>query len=405
MARRLKNFIDGFVKYLDGKGSPTIFTKWAGIFSVAAACERKVWTVTAKGRTGILYPNLYVVITGPAGVGKSLCTSTVYELINDVRGPEVNLHLAPTSATKASFIDALHEAERRIIRPMETPSIVTYNSLIAIPNELGVLLSSYEGEFMSTLTDLWDCGPYKEKKRTKSLEIEIPKTQVNILTADTPAHLNNLLPEGAWEQGFMSRTLMVFSGEVIFTDLFTRPEDDEGLWEDLKHDLKDIYKQYGQLYFTDETKAAINAWGMDQSDAPNHPKLVGYNNRRVAQLLKLCMIAAVASGSKEFIELDHFAEALDWLTEAEKFMPDVFKSMKGGGDGRAIEECWHFAYQWWLKKKEPIPEHLVYAFLQERVPAHSVDRILDVMVKSSLLSKKFTTTGGTGYEPKAMKAG
>jgi len=116
------------------------------------------------------------------------------------------------------------------------------------------------------------------------------------------------------------------------------------------------------------------------------------------------MVAAIASDSAKLITLDHFAEALDWLVQLETFMPDVFKSMKTGGDGRAIEEAWHFAYQVYMKTKEPVPEHRIVHFLQERVPVHNIARILDVMERAQLLKKQFATNGGIGYEPLAFKA-
>lgn len=57
-----------------------------------------------------------------------------------------------------------------------------------------------------------------------------------------------------------------------------------------------------------------------------------------------------------------------------------------------------------MKHKAPIPEHLIVTYLGERVPAHSVDRILDVMVRAQLLTKKFINSGGHGYEPKGRSA-
>src|SRR5690606_1752494 len=180
MARRLSNFLDAFMKYTEGKGSPEIYRKWTAIFLLSAVLERKVWVKTSKGQ---LFPNQYILLVGRAGVGKSLCTSTASTLLDEVKTAENPLFIAPTSVTKASLIDALDNAQRRIIRPQETPSVVSFNSLIIIPNEFGVFLPTWEGEFMAALTDLWDCGRYAETRRTKNLSIEIPRTQLNMLSA------------------------------------------------------------------------------------------------------------------------------------------------------------------------------------------------------------------------------
>lgn len=404
MPRRLKNFIDAFINYTEGKGSPRIYRLWSAIFTVGAICERKVWLVTAKGK---LYPNQYILLVGGAGIGKSLCTSLVFDLLNEIRTPETPLHLAPTSVTKASLVDALAEAERRIVRPLEMSGVLSFNSLTIVPNEFGVFLPSWEGDFMSSLTDLWDCKHYSETRRTAKINITIPNPQLNMFSATTPAYLNNLLPEGAWEQGFMSRILIVFSGEIIHTDLFSYDLLSGGNqdYDNLVHDLREMYSTFGEMAVSDEAKEAINEWSRQGGPpVPSHPKLTSYCARRAAHLLKLCMIAAMASDSAKIITLDHFAEALDWLVQLETFMPDVFKSMKTGGDGRAIEECWHYAYEVFMKTKQPVPEHRIVQFLQERVPVHNIARILDVMERSQLLQKKYADNGGLGYEPLAYKA-
>jgi hypothetical protein len=357
---------------------------------------------TAKGK---LYPNQYILLVGPAGIGKSLCTNIIYELLDAIRTPETPFHIAPTSVTKASLIDALSEADRRIIRPMESPAVVSYNSLTIVPNEFGVFLPSWEGDFMSTLTDLWDCKHYSETRRTAKINISIPNSQLNMFSATTPVYLTSLLPEGAWEQGFMSRMLIVYSGELIHTNLFDLLDIDEEGYSNLVADLRDIYKAYGEFQVTDEAKAAINDWSRQGGPPiPDHPKLTSYGARRAAHLLKLCMIASMASDSDRIVTLDHFAEALDWLVQLETFMPDVFKSMKAGGDGRAIEECWHYAMQIYMKSKEPVPEHRIVHFLQERVPVHNIARILDVMERANLFQKQYTKSGGQGYLPLSHQA-
>ena len=397
--RKLRNFVDGLVSYTKGRGSPELYRVFAAIFIIGAIIERKCWLTTNRGK---LYPNQYIVLIGPAGVGKSLCTELTYQLAADVRSSENQLHIAPTSVTKASLIDHLNEAERRIVRPMATPPVTSFNSLITIVNEFGVFMPSWEGEFMNTLTDIWDNKRYAETRRTRNLRIEIPNPNLNLFSATTPAQLNSLLPEGAWDFGFMSRVLLIYSGETKWNSLFAELDTDGALYKDLAHDLEDIYKMYGEFTITDETKDAIDLWASKGGPpTPNHPKLVSYCSRRVTHLLKLCMIASAASDSDRVITLDHFSEALDWLVQAETYMPDIFKSMKTGGDANAINDTWHFAYEYFMKKDEGVPEHLIVAFLQERVPVHSVEKILEVMDRAQLLEKKFGKHGGHVYVPKA----
>lgn len=397
MVRKLGSWTDGFNEYMANKGSPKLFTKWAGIFAIAAALERKVWIRNNKGQ---LFPNLYVITVGPPGAGKTLSTAVVYEFLNKLE----DHWIAPTSVTKASLIDALAGAERKIIRPTDTPAITTFNSLTVASDELGVFLPAYENDFMNVLTNIYDCRIYSETRRTAKINIKMEAPQLNFTAATTPSYLTSILPEGAWDQGFLSRTILVYSGGEGPQDLFSGASYDTQLEADLEHDLHQIGELFGKMLFEEDVKTALTEWHMAGGPpAPTHPKLQHYNTRRTAHLLKLCMISCASTGDSLIITLENYAEALDWLMEVERVMPDIFRAMRSGGDGKVMEECWHYLYETYVKNKQPILEHRVYAFLQERTPAHNVGRILEVMEKSGLIEKKFGDIG-MAYVPRTKAA-
>lgn len=402
MARKLSSFIDGFMKYTEDRGSPYLFRLWTAISIVAAACERKVWIRTVKGPQ---YPTQYVVLVGPPGIGKSLCINLAHDLLSNLNAPETPFFLAPSSVTKASLVDALAHAERRVVRPMEIPAVQTFNSLAVVSDEFGVFLPSWESDFMNTLTKMWDCKDYSETRRTKDLKLYLPRTQLSILAATTPAYLTGLLPEGAWETGFMSRTICIYSGEVLNIDIFADMPFEHSQLSSLQSDLAAIHKLWGEIEIAEDAKETVREWARQGGPPiPDHPKLMHYNSRRLAHLLKLTTVACVAQSDDLVIRIDHVAEALDWLVQVESVMPDIFKSMKTSGDARAIEEAWHFAYKIYMKDNEPVAESRLFAFLQERTPAHNVARIIDVMERAHLLQKQFTKAGTAGYVPKKAVA-
>lgn len=397
--RKLPDFIDGFLEYTKGKGSPAIFRLWSAIFTISAAVERKVWIETTKGHW---YPNQYILLVGPAGIGKTLCTKTARELLNGIRSETDIIHLAPKSVTRAGLADALVKAERAIVRPMDKITTVRFNSLIAIPGEFGVFLPSWDNEFMSTLTDIWDNEPYSESKRSQKIEINIPNAQLNLLSADTPAHLSRILPDGAWEEGFMSRTLLAYSNEQIYIDILRKSASNENLKEDLLNDLKQIYKLYGEFTFTNEAIDAFSNWDRDgRHPRPDHPKLQSYNVRRASHVLKLCMVASLSSDNEMIITLEHFERAKGWLEELEKSLPEIFKSLNPiGTDADVMQECWHYVRTKFSRTKEAIPEHDIIRFMQNKIPAHRIEYIINSMEKARILIKKIRDDGTYGYEPR-----
>ena len=341
--------------------------------------EKRIWI---KFNTMQLFPNTYILLVGPPGIGKSVVLSQVEGLWRSVE----DFHVAPSSVTKASLVDTLNDAKRKIVRPTEVPPYVEFNSLLVLASEFGVFLPSYETDFMTTLTKVYDCEAYDERRRTRDLNIKIPNPQLNIIGGTTPNYLTTLFPEGAWEQGFASRTLIVFSGEQIVVDPFGEGQRNETTFKDLSHDLKIISRLYGKMSWTPEAVATMQRWHFGGGEPrPNHPKLINYLTRRTTHLAKLCMVASISESNDRIITEDHFREALDWLVEAEFFMPDLFKSMTIGGDSVAIEETWHFIWTVSEGGKKSVAEHRIVRYLTERVANHSVARILDLMIRARMI--------------------
>ncbi len=391
--RRLPSWTNSFKELTNGLSSPAILCQWAAISCLAGALERKLWVRTLGSD---LYPNLYVCFVAPPGVGKTVAISQAEQFWRGLP----DHHVAPTSVTKAALIDALNDAARKIIRPSQVPPFVEFNSLIIIAGELGVLIPGYDNEFMNTLTAIYDGYPYAERRRSKELKLAIPAPQLNLLAATTPSYLNAVMPEGAWDQGFISRTILIYSGEKILRDLFDERSTSDRLRADLLHDLKIIGSYYGKLSFAPEAGKRISEWHVGgQHPVPDHPKLAHYLSRRTAHVLKLCMVAAVSRQDFEYvIELIDVETALGWLLEAEAEMPDIFKSMNSGGDSGAIDDTWHMVWQLYSREKKPVAHSRIVAHLRTRVPSHSVENIIKVMVSSEMLRMELAGNQ-TAYKP------
>lgn len=395
--RKLVSWIDSFVEYTEGTSSPSLFCKWAAIATIAGALERRVWTYTMGSN---LYPNMYIILCGPPGVGKTELTKIVWQLWHGIP----NHYTAANSLSSAALVDELREASRNIVQP--GMPMMSFNSLKISSNELGVLLPSYESDFMNKLTDIYDGHPYGERRRggegKHTFQLERP--QINMVAACTPGYMTGTIPEGAWDQGFMSRCVLIFSGEKRKTSLFARKDRNKTLFNNLREDLMTMGSDAlcGELKFTPEAAELIDAFNLSGGEpAPTHPKLVGYNARRVAHMLKLMQVSCIDRGEDFVIEEIDFQNALDWLMEAEFFMPEIFKAMSSGGDGRVIEDTWHFLFSIYIKNKQPIPKHKLWAFLQDRTPSYNIANIEKTMVSSGLLKAQVVKDVGTCYIPAA----
>lgn len=353
---------------------------------MAAALQRRTWTRTLGSD---LYPNLYIALVGPPGSGKTVQSSLVQEMFTEL-GPKH--FLSPSAMSRASLADALRDAEVRVVEPTWNPPVITFNSLYVVTNELTSLIPQYDNDFMGTLTELYDGKRYQEKKRGNDLDYTLLHPQLNLLASTTPSYLNSIMPEGAWDQGFISRVIMVPSGESGLKELFGEEKKKDNERKALIEDLKKITALYGRMQFLPDAAHAIVAWYKARNPPmPDHPKLQHYNTRRTAHVLKLCQVASAVRGDSLNISLEDYQDALGWLLEAEALMPDIFKGMAQGGDARAMEDCWHYCYQVYVREKKPVSQTRVWNFLSQRVPSQKVEWVIKAMVTSGLLVKELDT--------------
>src|SRR6476646_4910021 len=98
--RRLPNWISSFIRLTSNLETPDIFRKWAGISIISSVLERKVWS---KSKGSQLFPNLYIVLVSPPGIGKSQIISRAENIIRQV--PDI--FVAPSSVTSASLVDTM----------------------------------------------------------------------------------------------------------------------------------------------------------------------------------------------------------------------------------------------------------------------------------------------------------
>ncbi len=392
------DWIDGFLSHTENISSPHLFRKWGAIATIAGALERKVWIRSLGSR---LFPNMYTVLVAPPGVGKTEITWRIRKLWESLE----EHHIASTSVTKASLIDELADANRRWVDAKAVDPVTHFNSLLMCINELGVLLPAYENEFMNTLTDLWDCKHYSERRRTSKIEIDIDSPQLNLVAACTPSYLVHVLPEGAWDQGFLSRTMLVYSGDRQLRSLFAESAFDEEEFDNLKSGLGDIANLFGEMRFEKAAAEAMDNFHLtDGEPRPDHPKLLSYNIRRTVHLLKLCMVYSVSRSDSLVVTMEDWQRAYDAMTEVEHYMPDIFKAMSQGGAGKTMEEAWHFVFTTHAKEGKPVLKHRLINFLQERVPVHNIQPTIDMMQQGMMIEKRLTP-GGEAFVPRGRKAG
>lgn len=337
---------------------------------IAAALEQKVWITTSDR----LYPNLYTILVGHPGVGKTRTIMSGRKFLAEL--PE--FHIAPTSMKMASLVDSLLSAKRTIIN-LPNP-MIEYNSMALLVDEWTAFMHAFDDELVGGLTTFYDVVvPYEQHRRGKDIRIKIPRPQLSVLAGSTPSNLIKFMPEFAWDQGFTSRVIMVYSGERFIGDDFASIKRE--LPEEMIHDLKVMYALQGEFRVSEEFRKLVSLWrSSNEEPKPSHPKLLHYNTRRRAHLYKLAMVFAVDRGNSLVLDEHEFRSALSALETAELAMPNIFEEGSTHIDARAMDEIADF-----VLRQGSVRKDRVVRFTSMRVPAHTVLKLIDIMIHSGRL--------------------
>lgn len=372
-----------------------------------------MWAVTARGFT---FPNLFTILIGRPGIGKTEAISRVRSLIQATFADGIyNMacNLAPVDVTKAALLDYLASAKvkRQAVDPealaLNIQDIGDYHSAFLAVSELGDLVRNHDTELLNILHSLYDCLPMIQEERRYRADnpIKIPRPQISLLGGTTPAYVSRTFPVQAWDEGFMARTILIYSNDLIEPDLFgsDTTELDEDLAKQLVDDLRQVSKIQGRFEFSEDCKMAMVSWQKSgRKPQPTHPRLEHYNTRRMRHAIKLSMIASANRSNDLRIEVVDFQEALNWMIEAETAMPGMFMEMVGKSDSQVLNELWVFVKGLWeapMTKGRSVRRGLLVNFLKDKVPANQIDKIIDIAVDGEILVKVASTSGDSRYKP------
>ena len=328
---------------------------------------------------------MYIFLVGLPGVGKTRTIQKGAKFISELQ----ELHVAPTSVTMASLVDCMMESKRIVPNLPDGP--LEYNSIYCMPDELGAFMSKYDEDLIGGLTTFWDCVPYSQARRGRDIKIKIKAPQLNLILGCTPSNLLKVVPEFAWDQGFMSRVVMVYSHDKPLIDIFNNPT--VAIPKEMLRDIKSISALIGGFGWDEDFSRAVNNWRqLGKPPVPQHPKLVHYNVRRETNLLKLAMVANVDRGDSMLLTAQDFNIAMGWLLEVEKSMPDIFRAAGGVGDSKAMDEIYYFVSQF----SDAVSESKIVSYAKERVPLNSVRKVIEIMESAEMI-KMVGIDRVTGY--------
>ena len=338
MTRIFPDFITAYLDYADNGFAPAIFHKWSCLSMISAALERKVWLPFAS-RHKPVFPNLYVMIVGSPGIGKSSASDIAVSMLDELeqRYPD-SITRIPADITMSSLVETMAGAGKALRGAENIPSTVIkyHSSGFLYASEAANTLKDNNGSFLACITDFYDCHNIWKKKTNARGEVTIRNLYFGVLACTTYDFLGKLIVNTNIESGLASRFVYVRSGahkarrgkfdggqEAVEESL-----DRKQFRQDLLHDLHFInlmqgaYKTdpaYGELYERFE-----RSYDQMMADAPSD-KLRAILVRKPTIVTKVSLILAASESNELLLKAKHFEEALKIADEVEEGLAGMIR--------------------------------------------------------------------------------
>lgn len=313
-----------------------LYREWVGVFSIASVLRRKCFLPWLG--TDTFYPNLYVVLVGPAGARKGTAMRPGVTLMR-----KMGINMSSASITREALILQLKDSQDTEV-DTDAGTMTLNSSLSVVSEELTVFLGYNNPTLLSDLCDWFDCPDIWEYKTKNSGIYPIDGVWLSILGATTPLLLQSTLPAATFGSGLSSRIIYVYSaGKAKRVPFPFLTEQEAQLGLNLELDLERIKTLRGKFEVTTQFLAAYGEWyhtGLERSHLNGNQYFEGYMNRRQIHLLKLCMVMSVMQDTEAapamLITTKIFDRALDLLMRTEEQMGWVFQGV-GSGSSAVVQ--------------------------------------------------------------------
>lgn len=329
MARLLrKSWLDSFMDYCDNMESPKEWLLWSGISTLSATIKRNcyIWYRGIK-----FFPNQYIILVGPPGIGKGEAISRGYDLAFSAKC----VNYIKDWHTPQEILEELSEGFSTVnlkIGQIITTNILKDHTTCIIAPELAVFLQNYDN-MHSLLCAWWDQNKFEYKTKNKGKHA-IEDMSVSLLGGCVPDYVRSLSKDrlAPITGGFTARTIFVYATDKyqLVKNNFGAPKQNiSKLKDDLINDLKHISNLQGELTIDNQAAKlwekvyeAHNRRGDNDSDASQN-----FKSRISSHIIKTAITTSISESDSLTITRDHLQRAIDYVEGIRDKVDIVFRSV------------------------------------------------------------------------------
>lgn len=316
------SFLKNYRIFASGNEANPVYHTFSALSALSAITQRRIWIDQGYFK---IFPNLYIVLVGPAGGRKTTAMDIAANLIEKLG----NVPYTTDCVTKEKLIMDIRAEERAIehmpeIYKKEGLGVVSPTALFL--TELSDFLGPSSVGMINFLTAVYDRQTYTYKTKNKGAE-KLLGPYLTILACTTPEWITTYLRSDVISGGFSRRTLFVYEWEegrripwpTVTPDMIIA-------WEETLTHARRLQKLTGPMKWDDAARRFYEDWYVNLK-IPNDDTVRGYYKSKHIQLLKVAMLLSLSESDDMVLRREHLEFGLDLLKMAEANLVKVFQGM------------------------------------------------------------------------------
>lgn len=281
--------------------SPDSFINFSFLFLISAALQRRVWLGDLDFKP--VFPNIYLVLVGDPGVGKTLISDEIQKLLsyhelittiehtNDEEKKNKKF-VFPRGADSTTFEKLIFEVSKSVRVCRHAGGVYTHTSMFFVLEELSSLVRKEQAQIMKFLLNAYDAGDFIYESVGRGTDV-IRRCCVSLLAGTTVDFMQEAFDTRLMAQGLTARCLFLFE-ELPRNRLWEIPplgEEQKKIKLEFLDYLLALNKCYGKVHFTAEANEYLRHWWENPAYrvANTSPKLQNYYSKKNMLVKKLCL--------------------------------------------------------------------------------------------------------------------
>lgn len=384
------SFLKNYSKFTEGNESPTVYHTWAGLSALSSIISRRVWIDMGFFT---VYPNMYILFVGKAGIKKSTAMNIARKLVRQIK----TIPISPPSITREAMTQMMSEEGSPCQKTFKHDGkLKTYTHLSIFCNELVTLLNAGGNAtgMIETITDIWDQDLFEVKTKNRGTDY-IQGPYITICGCITTETMNNLMNTKIISSGFSRRCLFVHSndyGTPVPVPIIT--DDQKNAWDECVKRAKELQNIDGEFEWSADARKFWHDFYIknhDRKAKEDNGVMQGFLQSKPEYVLKVAMLTTLSESDKLIITPEHLALADEFIRQIEPEMSLVFE-----GTGRnELSPIASAIERMIVDSPKAIPIKRIYATFYNDANTEEIDKILQHLARVDKIKTGTVTKGKT----------